>query len=65
MSSLFKIGTLIPVNLLNNLLASCSLIHFGFLLSLTAHFDKRIIPLIFVFKTFGSSFFVFFLHFKH
>ena len=65
MSSLLKIDTLIPVNLLNNPLASCTLIHFGFLLSQTAHFDKRIIPLIFVFKTFGSLLFVFFLHFKH
>ena len=37
---LLRIGTFIPVNLLNNPLASCSLINFGFWLSHTAHFDK-------------------------
>ena len=48
--------------LLNNQLASCSLINFDFLLSHTAHFDKSSIRPIFVFITFG--FLLFFLHFR-
>ena len=43
MGKSLKIGILIPVNLLNNLLASCPLINFDFLLSHTGHFDKSII----------------------
>ena len=39
--SLHYYGVLIP-KLLNNPLASCSLINFDFLLSHTAHFDKSI-----------------------
>ena len=38
-----KIGALIPVNLLNNPQASCSLMNYDFLLSHTVHFDKYII----------------------
>ena len=38
-----KIGTFVPVNLLNNPLASCSIINFDFLLSHTSHFVKSII----------------------
>ena len=50
--------------LLNNPLASCSLINLNFLLSHTAHFDKSIILPFFVFTTFRFLFSVFFLHFK-
>ena len=56
-------GVFIP-KLLNNLLASCSLINFDFLLSHTADFDKSIILLFFVLKTFGFLLSVFFLHLK-
>ena len=50
--------------LLNNPLAFYCLINFDFLLSHTAHFDKRIILLFFVFTTFAFLLSVFFLHFK-
>ena len=40
-----KIGSFVPSKLLNNPLASCSLINFDFLLLHTAYFDKSIIPL--------------------
>ena len=43
MGKSLRIGTFIPANLLNNPLASSSLINFDFLLSHTAHFDKSII----------------------
>ena len=57
-----KIGTLIPVNFLNNILASCSLINFDLLHN--AHFDKNIILPFLVFKTFQFLLFVFFLDLK-
>ena len=57
-------GTFIPVNLLNNPLASCSLINFNFLLSHTEHFDKKIILQFLVFKTFRFLYSVFFLYLK-
>ena len=63
MGKSLRIGTFIPVNLLNPI-ASCSLINFGFLLSHTAHFDKRIILPFLVFLTFGFLLSVFFLHLK-
>ena len=59
---LFK-GVFIP-KLLNNPLASCSLINFHFLLSHTEHFDKSIILPFFVLATFGFLFSVFFLLFR-
>ena len=43
MGKSLKIGTLVSVNLLNNPLASSSLINFVFLLSHTAHFNKSFI----------------------
>ena len=46
------------------IVASCSLINFQFLLLNTAHFDKGIILLFFVFTAFGLLLSVFFLHFK-
>ena len=64
MSKSLRIGIFIPVNLLNNPLASCSLIKFDFLLLHTAHFDTSIILPFLVFKTFGFLLSVFFLHFK-
>ena len=57
--SLLK-GVFIP-KLLNNLLASCSLINLDSLLSHTAHFDKSIILFFFVLTTFGFLLSVFFL----
>ena len=36
-----RIGTFVPVNLLNTPLDSCSLINFDFLLSHPAHYDKK------------------------
>ena len=63
MSKLLKIGTLIPVNLLNNTLASFSLTNIKFLLSHTAHFYKSISIPFLVFTTFGF-FDVFFQHFE-
>ena len=56
---LLKEGGFIP-KLLNNPLASCSLINFSFLLSHTAQFDKSIILPFFVFATFGFLLSVFF-----
>ena len=64
MGKSLKISTLIPVNLLNNPLASCSLINFDFLQSRTAHFNKCIVLPVLVLTTFGFSLFLFFLHFK-
>ena len=64
MGKSLKIDTLILVNLLNNPLASCSLIKFNFLLLKTAHFDKTIIHHFLVSATFGFLLYVFFLHFK-
>ena len=64
MGKLLKVGTLISANLLNNPLAYYSLINFNFLLSHTAHFDKRTIPPFLVFTTFGFLLSVLFLHFK-
>ena len=55
-------GGFIP-KLLNNPLVSCSLINFDFLLSLTAYFDKNILPVV-VFNTFGFLLSVFLLPFK-
>ena len=42
MGKSLKIGTLIPLNLLNNSLASCSLMNFHFSLSHTADLYKSI-----------------------
>ena len=54
-------GIFTVVNLLNNLLASCSLRNFNFLLLHTENFDKSIILSFLVFKTFVfSTFWVFF-----
>ena len=60
MGKSLRIGTFILVNLLINPLASCSLINFDFLLSHTAHFDKNIIFVFLVFRTFGYLLSVFF-----
>ena len=57
-------GIFIPVKLLNNLLASCSLINFNFLILHTAHFDKSIIHPFLVLATLGFLLSVFLLHFK-
>ena len=51
------VSTLIPVNLLNNLLASCSLINFDILPSHTVNFDKRVILPFLVFTNFLLSVF--------
>ena len=59
-----RIGTFIPVSLLINVLASCSLTNFNILLSHTAHFGKSIILLFLFFTTFGFLLYVFILHFK-
>ena len=64
MDKSLKIGTLIPVNLLNNPPAFCSLRNFDFLLSHTAHSDKSIILPFLVFTTFGFLLFVFLLHYE-
>ena len=64
MGKSLRIGTFIPVNLLNTPLASWSLINSNFLLSHTAHFDKSIILPFLVFTTFGFLLSVSFLHFK-
>ena len=48
-----RIGTFIPVKLLNNHLAFCPLINFNFLQLHTAHFDKSIIRPFLVYATFG------------
>ena len=50
--------------LLNNPIASYSLINFNFSLSHTAHFDKGIILPFFALTTFGFLLSVFFLRFK-
>ena len=50
-----RMGALIPVNLLSNPVASCSLIKFDALLSHAAHFHKSIIFSILVFSIFGFS----------
>ena len=63
MSKSLKIGTFIPAKLLNNQLASCSLINLDFLLPQTAQFDESIILPFFIFLTFGFLLSVFFLHF--
>ena len=64
MKRILLIGVFIP-KLLNNPLASSSLINFDFLLPHTAHFDKSIIhPFLRFFATIGFFFAVFFLHFK-
>ena len=55
---------IIPINLLNSPLASCSLRNFGFLLLNTLHFDKRIILSFLALTTFGFLLSVPFLHFK-
>ena len=52
------------LKLLNNPVASWSLINLYFLLTYTAHFDKSIILLFFVYATFGFLISVFFIHFK-
>ena len=57
-------GTFIPINLLDNPLASCSLINFHILLSHTKHFDKNIIIPCLVFTSFGFSLSVFLFHCK-
>ena len=62
MGKSLKIGTLIPVNLLNDLSGSSSLINLDFLLLHTAHFDKSIIILFLVFTIFGCLLSVFFPH---
>ena len=62
MGKSLKIGTFIPVSLLNNPLVSCSLINFDILQLHTAHFDKSIILPFLVFTTFKLSYF--FLHFQ-
>ena len=59
MGKSLRVGTVIPVKLLNIPLVSFSLINFVFLLLHTVHFDKSIILPFFVFMTFG-----FFLNFK-
>ena len=60
MKRILLIGVFIP-KLLNNPLASCSLINFDFLLSHTAHFDKSIIhPFLPFFPTFGFFLLYFF-----
>ena len=64
MVKLLRIDTFIPVKLLNNSLASHSLINFKFLLLHTAHFDKSIILPFLVFITVLFLLSVFFLHFK-
>ena len=60
---LFTNSIFIP-KLLNNTLASCSLINFDFLQPQTAQFDESIVLPFFVFTTFGFLISVFFLHFK-
>ena len=60
---LFINGIFIP-KLLNNTLASCSLINFDLLQPETAQFDESIVLPFFVFTTFGFLISVFFLHFK-
>ena len=64
MGESLNIGTLIPVSLPNNLLASCSLVNFNFLLLQTIHFNKSIIITFLVFTNFGFLLSVFFLCFK-
>ena len=64
MGKSIRIGTLIPVKLINISLASRSLINFDFLLSHTAHFDKSIIRPLLAFTTFGFLLSEFFLLFK-
>ena len=54
-------GVFIP-KLLNNLLTSCSLINFNFLLSHTLHFDKSIILPFLVYATFEFLLSVFFFY---
>ena len=50
--------------LLNIPFPSCSFTNPDFLLPHTAHFDNNVVLTFFVFNTFGSTFSVFFLHFK-
>ena len=59
MGKSLRIGTIIPVNLLNNLLNSSSLVNFDFLLSHTAHYDISIILPFLAFTTFRVLLFVF------
>ena len=59
-----RIGPSIPIKLINNHLACCSLINFDFLLLQTTHFDKNIIFPFLVFTTFGFLLSGFFIHFK-
>ena len=59
MGKSLKTSTGIPVNLLNNPIASSSLRHFEFLLSHNAHFHKSTILPFFVFTTFGFYFLYF------
>ena len=53
MGKSLRIGTFIPVKLLNNPLASCYLRNFDFLLLHTEHFDRSIILPYLVLNTFG------------
>ena len=57
-------GVLIP-KLLNNPLASCSLINIDFLLPYIAHFDKSIVLLLLVFETLEFMFSVFWCFFYY
>ena len=64
MGKSLRIGTLIPLNLLNNPLAFCSLINLEFLLPQTSEFDESIILPFLIFSTFGFLFPVFFSAFQ-
>ena len=64
MSKSLRDGNFISVNLINNPLASCSLINLEFLLPQISQFDESIILLLFIFSTFDSLLSVSFLHFK-
>ena len=60
MGKSLRIGIFTPAKLLNNALASCSLINFNFLLLHDAHFDKRIILPFLVFKNFAFLLYFFY-----
>ena len=64
MGKSLKIGSFIPVNLLNNPQASCSLVNFDFLLLHNAHFNKSTILSFLVLANLGFYFLYFFYTLK-